>query len=167
MNIKDFNQLPPSKLKGELEKCCVAKKWINGVASATPFTSVGNLIESSNNSWQNCAEEDWLEAFTGHPKIGDLSSLSKKYSNTSDWANNEQSGMNEADLEIIRKLADGNKKYEDKFGFIFIVCATGKTATEMLALLEARLPNNRIDELVIAAAEQHKITQLRLNKLFS
>ncbi len=115
--------------------------------------------------WDACLEPDYLEAFSHHPKIGDIDSLKKKFASTATWASGEQAGVNAADQATLEQLAEGNNLYEEKFGFIFIVCATGKSAAEMLDLLKQRLPNNREDELKIAAAEQHKITLIRLEKL--
>ena len=102
-----------------------------------------------------------------HPKIGDVESLSKKYENTKTWAVGEQKGVENADRAVIEKLAEGNKTYEEKFGHIFIVCATGKSAAEMLSMLEGRMKNDPKDEILIAAGEQNKITRLRLKKLLA
>ncbi|MEQ8802229.1 MAG: 2-oxo-4-hydroxy-4-carboxy-5-ureidoimidazoline decarboxylase, partial [Haliea sp.] len=110
-------------------------------------------------------EADLLEAFEGHPKIGDVNSLKAKYSSTKALAAGEQSSVDEAGDAIIEALARGNSEYEEKFGFIFIVCATGKSAREMSGLLQARLPNDRATELANAAGEQRKIFQIRLSKL--
>ncbi|MNT52311.1 OHCU decarboxylase [compost metagenome] len=115
--------------------------------------------------WRGLGPEDWKEAFEHHPRIGDLDSLKAKYANTRDWAAGEQSGAASAPEEVLQALAEGNQTYEAKFGHLFIVCATGKTAKEMLDLLQARLPNAPQVELGIAADEQRKITRLRLEKL--
>ena len=111
--------------------------------------------------------DDYLEAFEGHPRIGDVESLAKKYANTKGWAGGEQKGLESADREVLQRLAKGNADYEAKFGHIFIVCATGKSAAEMLALLEARMPNDPKTEVMVAAEEQNKITRLRLKKLLA
>ena len=131
-----------------------------------PFYDLESLIRSANSHWQEIQGADVLQAFEAHPKIGDVSSLREKYSNTKDIAGNEQSGANEADEQTLQMLASGNTAYENKFGYIFIVCATGKSAAEMLDILNTRLPNSAPQELPIAAEEQRKITQLRLEKLF-
>ena len=132
-----------------------------------PFLSRRDLLDKADLSWSKCTKTDALEAFTDHPKIGDLSGLEKKYASTAHWAQNEQKGVEEAAKGTLERLALGNKKYEDKFGYIFIVCASRKTAREMLELLENRLENNANDEMEIAMAEQHKITKLRLEKLLT
>jgi 2-oxo-4-hydroxy-4-carboxy-5-ureidoimidazoline decarboxylase len=107
-----------------------------------------------------------LEAFEQHPKIGDINSLKKQYANTVAWASNEQAGVDAASDEVLQALAKGNDDYERKFGYIFIVCATGKSAGEMLELLQSRLTNDPESEIKIGAEEQNKITKLRLEKLF-
>ena len=108
-----------------------------------------------------------MEAFAHHPKIGDLKGLEEKFASTKAWAGAEQAGVQQAGKQIVEEMAKLNEDYEKKFGFIFIVCATGKTAEEMLALLQSRLPNNYKEELRIAMMEQNKITRLRLHKLVS
>ena len=130
-----------------------------------PADNLVELLEDAESQWWLCNEEDWKEAFTHHPKIGDLDSLKKKFANTAVWASGEQSGVNTAKDEILNALAEGNRLYEEKFGYIFIVCASGKSAEEMLGMLNERLKNNPEDEIRIAADEQNKITLLRLEKL--
>jgi len=115
--------------------------------------------------WSNCSLEDVLEAFSHHPKIGDLDSLKKKFASTEDWAGNEQGGVSSASLETLYQLAKMNKHYEEKFGYIFIVYATGKSAEEMLDIIRERIENNLGSELENAKIEQHKITKLRIRKL--
>lgn len=165
MNLEELNKLNTTELEVAFQQCCNAQKWYKGLAAAAPFSSEKELYQKSDKIWASCTEEDFLEAFLAHPKIGDVSSLAKKFQATKTWAGNEQSGVDSASMEVIERLAKGNDDYEKKFGFIFIVCATGKTAAEMLALLEARIDNDRAEELLIAAGEQHKITDIRLKKL--
>ena len=165
MTLQELNNLSFSEAYIQLETCCVSKNWITSMVNSRPIESIDQLMNISNRAWQKCTKQDFLEAFKGHPKIGDVSSLAKKYANTSDLAANEQSGVDSANDEIIKLLAKGNQEYEKKFGFIFIVCATGKSAKEMLYLLEERIQNNIDEELDIAAGEQHKITTIRLEKL--
>ena len=130
-----------------------------------PADDLVELLEDAEEQWFKCNEQDWKEAFAQHPKIGDIDSLNQKFSSTTQWASGEQSGVGNASPEAIKALAEGNKRYEEKFGYIFIVCATGKTADEMLAMLQTRLQNNPEVEIEIAADEQNKITKLRLEKL--
>ena len=115
--------------------------------------------------WQGLTETDYLEAFSAHPRIGDVNSLRKKYSNTKRIAGNEQAGVQTASQETLERLAEANEEYFKKFGFIFIVFATGKSADEMLQILEERMGNDRVTEIRNAAAAQLEITKLRLNKL--
>ena len=165
MTIKELNILSTNDAFIVFEKCCVAGQWINEMIRSRPYNKIQDVFTASEKAWSNCNKSDYLEAFKGHPKIGDISSLSKKYVNTSDIAANEQSGVSVANNDVIKRLAIGNQEYEDKFGYIFIVCATGKTAQEMLSLLEERIVNDASTELGIAAGEQHKITTIRLEKI--
>ncbi len=166
MTFEEFNQLKPGEAKVELLKCCGSEKWVDTMVESFPFKDSITLFQKANNIWYHqCNEKDWLEAFKYHPKIGDISSLKKKYANSKDWASNEQSGVNTASQDTIESLAKVNQAYEDKFGFIFIICATGKSADEMLNLAEARLKNYHEAEIHLTMGEQQKITLIRLLKL--
>ena len=143
-----------------LTECCGSTRWVEQMLSARPFESQTSLEATASLIWSRLDTADWLEAFSKHPKIGEKGKVSQ-------WSAQEQSGMDMAAAQVAERLAELNRVYFDKFGFIFIVCATGKSALEMLALLEARLPNKLEDELRMAAAEQDKITILRLRKLLS
>lgn len=162
MNLQTFNQLLPDEAKVNLFACCGSGNWVQQFMTQFPYQNERDLAEKATQIWYNqCSESDWLEAFTHHPKIGDLKSLTEKF------AGKEQASVAEASTETIKNLAEANRLYEEKFGFIFIVCATGKSAQEMLDLLNDRLENNRRDELAIAMGEQHKITIIRFKKLLS
>jgi 5-hydroxyisourate hydrolase/2-oxo-4-hydroxy-4-carboxy-5-ureidoimidazoline decarboxylase len=166
MNFEEFNQLKPGEAKVELLKCCGSEKWVDNMIEHFPFQNPTILFQKSNDIWYDeCSEKDWLEAFKYHPKIGDIESLQKKFSSTKDWATGEQSGLNTASPETIENLAKINQAYEEKFGYIFIVCATGKSADEMLQLAEARIKNDLEIEIHLAKGEQQKITLIRLQKL--
>lgn len=145
--------------------CCGSERWTRGMVAARPFRSETELLQRAEMEWQALARADWLEAFSHHPKIGDLDSLRKKFKDTAHLASGEQSGVKGAAEATLIALAEGNKVYEEKFGYIFIVCATGKSADEMLAILRDRLDNDPSAELVIAAGEQKKITHIRLAKI--
>lgn len=132
-----------------------------------PADDLVELLEDAEQQWYQCSEKDWKEAFDNHPKIGDKESLKKKFASTAQWASAEQSAVNKASAETIEALAKANLEYEKKFGYIFIVCATGKSATELLSILESRLKNDPKEEIMIAADEQNKITKLRIEKLLS
>ncbi|MEP7170272.1 MAG: 2-oxo-4-hydroxy-4-carboxy-5-ureidoimidazoline decarboxylase [Bacteroidota bacterium] len=155
------------KFKKDLFQCCGSTEWINRLAEKHPFSSIEELKKESDNIWFSLNEKDWLEAFKHHPKIGDVKSLEKKFASTKEWASNEQSGINTASQNVLTELKELNDEYEKKFGYIFIVCATGKSAVEMLSVLKSRLKNSPEEEIKIAANEQNKITHLRIDKLFS
>ena len=128
-----------------------------------PFVSSDALFESAESIWVSLGKEDWLEAFSHHPQIGDRAALDARFPQTHDLSANEQSGIGIAGADVLTALAQANTDYFNRFGFIFIVCATGKSAEEMLALLLSRLQNDRVTELRIAVEEQAKITALRLS----
>lgn len=167
MTLVAFNQLDHTAAVQHLMTCCTSSRWAEQLAAGRPFADQTTLLDASDAIWQQMGEADYLEAFDGHPQIGDVSTLKAKYQNTQASAAHEQSGANEASEDTLLKLAQGNKDYLAKFGFIFIVFATGKSAAQMLALLQARLPNTREQELHTAAGEQNKITRLRLTKAFA
>ncbi len=167
MTITEFDQLPEGRKRNLLQQCCGSSAWVEKMLTVFPVDDLIDLFEYSDEKWAECSREDYLEAFSHHPKIGDVSTLKEKFASTSAWASTEQSGVNHAHEEILQALADGNEQYEQKFGYIFIVCATGKSADEMLALLKSRLGNSPEEELQIAAVEQNKITKIRLEKLFA
>ena len=165
MNIEEINKLPRPELHQEFFRCCSSLNWVETLVKKRPFQDISHLMNEAEIVWYSLNEQDWLEAFSGHPQIGDLSTLREKYGNTSAWASTEQKAVGNASEQTLLELADFNKKYLKKFGFIFIVCATGKSADEMLQLLKKRIDNEYSFELKIAADEQFKITKLRLEKL--
>ncbi len=167
MTLTELNQLPQAELIEHLSHCCGASHWVQAMAHFQPFASIDLLHEISDTIWTELDEEDYLEAFTHHPMIGDLEALKKKFADTAQWAGQEQSGSNSASESTLQSLQQANRDYLKKFGFIFIVCATGKTADQMLTLLLQRLDNDHSTELSIAAEEQNKITHLRLEKLLN
>ena len=165
MKISDINKLPRPELHQILFKCCSSLAWVENLSKKRPFSDFSHFVDEAESVWNSLGERDWLEAFSGHPQIGDLSTLKEKYGNTSSWASGEQSGVSVASETTIKELADYNHRYLKKFGYIFIVCATGKSADEMLELLKKRIDNSAEEELQIAGMEQFKITKLRLEKL--
>ena len=165
MTLHELNILSQPQLREELLKCCGSSTWVKMMMAYFPADDMESLLEEAEEIWYECSGDDWKEAFANHPKIGDVESLAKKFASTAQWASGEQSGVNAASREIIEALAEENRLYEEKFGYIFIVCATGKSAEEMLGILQSRLPNTPEDEIEIAAEEQNKITKLRIEKL--
>jgi len=166
ITLDTLNALSNDEAYDKLEGCCVATNWINKMIRSRPFSSHQELITNAASIWyEDCSADDYKEAFTGHPKIGDVNSLKEKYASTKEWAGDEQSKMAAANSDTIDALASANQDYEDKFGYIFIVSASGKSAEEMLAIINSRMRHDSADEITIAMNEQHKITVIRLVKL--
>jgi len=165
MNVQQLNELSEKDAYQTFENCCVAPRWVKRMVAARPFSSNENVYETAQNIWNELTEDDYLAAFEGHPQIGDVSTLRAKYSSTAEKAGHEQSGMSAANEAVLNEMMTINKTYLTTFGFIFIVCATGKTAEQMLTLIKNRINNDREKELNIAAKEQAKITKIRLEKL--
>lgn len=130
-----------------------------------PFCDSDAVHTAADTAWIGLGEQDYLEAFGGHPKIGDIKSLQRKDTDSSNFAKSEQSGVKAASPELLEQLSAANRAYEEKFGFIFIVCATGKSASEMLVILQDRLEKERSAELKTACEQQRQIFHLRLDKL--
>ena len=160
-----LNQLTGEQAREQFFVCCGSTRWAEQMQVQRPFQGVDELLQAAETVWSQLAREDWLEAFSHHPKIGDLDSLREKFTATRNWAAREQAGVDKGSESVLNELAEGNRQYEARFGHIFIVCATGKSAAEMLGMLKERLNNNPSTELPIAAREQLKITQIRLRKL--
>ncbi len=165
ISVARINELSAEEAARQFHHCCSIATWARAMTAARPFKSEGELLQKAEALWHQCRREDWLEAFANHPKIGDLEGLRQKFKDTAHLATGEQAGVGGAEEATLKALAEGNAAYEKRFGFIFIVCATGKSAAEMLALLQARLGNEPDVELKIAAGEQKKITRIRLEKV--
>lgn len=162
-----LNSLTADEAAKELLQCCGSKRWAIETAKSRPFHNLETLLTTANNIWWSLDPADWLEAFRSHPKIGEKKAVDKVSAQSQQWSGQEQSGIANAPYATVDSLASLNAQYEQKFGFIFIICATGKTSDEMLAALRERLPHDPAAELPIAAAEQSKITALRLKKLLT
>ena len=148
-----------------LETCCGSTRWVARMLALRPFGTIAALLAAARNEWFSLMPKDWKEAFTHHPRIGDREALRARFPATHQLSEREQTGMAAASDQIIEALAQGNAAYERRFGYIFIVCASGKSASEMLDLLTARMQNDPVIEIRIAAEEQAKITELRLKQL--
>lgn len=135
------------------------------MTAARPFADLDELLTKAERVWWSLTSEDWLEAFRAHPRIGEKKAAKAQSEEAQNWSAQEQSGVEDAMAETVTALAAANRDYEQRFGFIFIVCATGKGSEEMLAILKGRLQNDAETEMRIAAEEQRKITRLRLEKL--
>lgn len=165
MTCAEFNALELKHAASLLQQCNASTAWHEAMAAARPFADIAAMKAAAESIWSTLTETDYLEAFEAHPMIGDVDSLRKKYAATKAMASGEQSGAANADDAILTELAAKNHEYLSKFGFIFIVFATGKSAAEMLALLKARIVNDKAMEIRNGAAEQMKITLLRIDKL--
>ena len=158
MNLAVLNALKASDARRELMACCGSIRWAERMEKGRPYADRAALLAAADRHWRELTPQDWLEAFAHHPRIGE-----RKVESV--WAKQEQAGVAGASEETQRALFEGNHAYERRFGHVFLVCATGKTAEEMLALLDARMPHDPDAELEVAAGEQAKITVIRLNKL--
>jgi 2-oxo-4-hydroxy-4-carboxy-5-ureidoimidazoline decarboxylase len=168
MRLADLNALDADAASRELGRCCGSTRWARLMGAARPFESAEAMAAAGDRIWSSLDPADWLEAFAAHPKIGDTGSGGSGGAGGAGgpgWSQQEQAGVADAGETTRRRLADANREYEARFGYIFIVCATGRTAADMLDLLELRLRNDPRDELRVAAEEQRKITRLRLAKL--
>jgi len=159
-----FNDAPEPDVRAELMRCCGSTRWVEGMLALRPFGSEEELLAAAERVWAATGIPDWQEAITHHPRIGDVSRLRERFAATADWSAREQEGVAAAGADTLAELAAENDVYAQRFGFTFLVCATGKGASEMLGLLRERLRNGPDEELRIAAGEQAKITRLRLQK---
>ena len=159
MTLVELNRLPDVRAESEFLRCCASHRWAHLMATERPFANADVIAAVGQRLWWSLAAADWLEAFAAHPRIGERA--------TSPWSAQEQSRAMAAGDDSRARLAAGNRAYEERFGYTFLVCATDKSAEEILAILERRLHNEPGDELQIAADEQRKITALRLNKLIT
>lgn len=161
-----LNAASPEAAAAALARCCGSRRWVEGMVAGRPYQSLAQLHGHAEHLWWHLGDGDWLEAFTHHPRIGaDLSALRAKFAATAAWSAGEQAGVAAADEATLQALADGNRRYEERYGYIFIVCATGLSAGQMLQRLNDRIDNPPEYELRVAAGEQARITRLRLNKL--
>lgn len=161
-----LNQLSRESAECALFSCCASRSWVAQMLDRRPFASTEDVFLAAAEGWAALGRDDYLEAFAGHPKIGDnLAVLRERFARTAGWSSEEQAGVTSASDAVLEDLRRANISYHERFGYIFIVCATGKSAEEMLALLQARLLHDPARELAVAAAEQAKITRLRLEKL--
>jgi 2-oxo-4-hydroxy-4-carboxy-5-ureidoimidazoline decarboxylase len=148
-----------------LQACCGSTRWVERMLACRPFGGLDRLLSTARTEWFALTPADWREAFGHHPAIGDRDSLRRRFPTTHHLSEREQSGVAVASEAVLEALSEGNRTYAARFGYMFIVCATGRTADEMLAILRARLDNDAETELRVAAEEQAKITALRLEKL--
>jgi OHCU decarboxylase len=165
MTLTYLNTLPPARATELLTACCGSSKWVSKLVARRPFKSRDAVLEAADEIWKSLAESDWHEAFAHHPRIGDSTSAVAQGDRGREWSASEQAAVTRASESIRLAQQDMNAQYERRFGYIYIVCATGKTPNEMFAIARDRLSNDPATELKVAAEEQRKITRLRLEKL--
>lgn len=165
MTLAEFNALPAAQAESALMDCCGSARWAASVASRRPYATVEALHKAADSIWWKLDRADWLAAFSHHPQIGDKPASGSE--SARQWAEGEQTGARAATEDVKARLARANRAYFEKFSYIYIVCATGKTAEGMLAILNQRLQNDLPSELSIAAEQQRLITRIRLEKLLA
>jgi 2-oxo-4-hydroxy-4-carboxy-5-ureidoimidazoline decarboxylase len=161
------NAAAVAEARALLRSCCGSARWVERMLMHRPFADREATLAAAGSEWFALSEDDWREAFSHHPKIGDRESLRTRFPATHELSASEQVGVGGAAAEVLDALAEGNREYEQRFGYIFIVCATGKTADEMLALLRARLANDPATEIRLAAEQQSQITAIRLSRPYA
>ena len=164
LTLSELNALPTSEAERELLACCGSRAWAREVAAGRPYPDAETILSTSDWVWSRLTPDDWLEAFAKHPRIGERAAATIAGTERR-WSEGEQSRAQDGAPSVLAQLASANAKYEDRFGHVFLICATGKSADEILANARERLHNDRERELRIAAEEQRRITHLRLRKL--
>jgi 2-oxo-4-hydroxy-4-carboxy-5-ureidoimidazoline decarboxylase len=160
--LDQWNRADESAARDAMIACCGANRWAATMVSARPFNSAADLCRAADQAWRATDETDWLEAFACHPRIGERKRT--RAGQSAEWSHQEQAALGDAQERILSELAEGNALYEERFGFTYIICATGKTAEQMLAILKRRLGSDRAAELREAAEQQRQIMQIRLGK---
>lgn len=163
--VAELDVMPADRASQLLSDCCGSARWVTGMVTRRPFGSVERVLSTADDVWNSLGPDDWREAFSHHPRIGEQRSPARQSERGAAWAAGEQSGVGIAADDTLKSLATVNREYERRFGYIYIVCASGLSADEMLAGAERRLRNEAGTELAVAAEEQRKITRLRLEKL--
>jgi len=165
VTLEELNALPDDEAAEQLRGCCGSSRWVKSMLERRPFTSVEELLRQASDAWRAADPSDWHEAFAHHPRIGERKSEKHQTAQGREWSADEQAALNQTQAGILSELSRVNQDYEKRFGHIYIVCAAGLTAEEMLAIARKRMKNDTDTELRVAAEEQRKITELRLLKL--
>lgn len=165
ITVAELDLMPGPAAAQLLADCCGSSRWVSDMLAARPFGSPDAVLSAADQIWNSLSESDWLEAFAHHPRIGEQSGAISQGERGAAWSAGEQSGVATADENVHRALAAANQEYERWFGYIYIVCATGKTPEQMLEVARERLRNDAAVEIRVAADEQRKITRIRLQKL--
>lgn len=164
MTLPELNALPADAAERALLDCCGARAWTRAMTEARPYRDEAALHAQADAAWDALGRADRLEAFAAHPRIGERARAAAAARHAG-WSAQEQAGVDAADARVTAELAELNRAYEARFGHVFLICATGRSAAEMLASLRERMTNDAETELDIAAEEQRKIMHLRLEKL--
>lgn len=162
--LADWNQLPKADALLPVLACCGSNAFATAITHERPYSDVNSLLAKADDIWWSLAEDDWLEAFACHPRIGDRKPVAHVSTQSASWSKQEQSSTQTAADQTLLRLALLNAQYKEQFGFTYIICATGKSVEEMLAILERRSANDRITELKEAAEQQRQIILIRLSK---
>ena len=162
-----WNRLPTTEAAKEILPCCGSTVWADAMAVRRPLADEASLLVASDEIWRNLAGADWMEAFRSHPRIGESRPVDAASTESSAWSTQEQQKVAAAAEAVKGELAEANLRYEHRFNHIFIVCATGKSAPQILDTLRRRLRNDQETELREAAEQQRLITHIRLKKWLS
>jgi len=165
VTLEELNELPREEAADLLRSCCGAQSWIDAMLDRRPYESVSRLLDDADVAWATTSADDWHEAFSHHPRIGETKSAGAQTLGAKAWSEAEQAKVRQASSNVHDQMSLVNQAYEQKFGHIYIVSAAGKSAHELLDIVRARLKNDNAKELRVAAEEQRKITRLRLQKL--
>jgi allantoicase len=163
--LRWLNALTAEAAAAQLRRCCAATEWVTAVIRARPFASTQELFDTTEELWWKLTEADWQEAFASHPAIGARADSGRQDAHAVGWSQQEQAGTHGAAETVTARLLACNQTYRERFGYTYIVCASGRNAVELLNILEGRLVNEPEDEVKVAAGEQAQITRLRLEKL--
>ena len=157
LSLDELNALPEQDAAVKLRECCGSSHWVERMLKARPFPGTAALLHAADAAWDGTRPSDWLEAFAAHPRIGERARTA--------WSREEQHAAGASGSHVSARIAELNHEYEERFGHIYIVCATGRSGEEIMADILARMENDAEHELRVSAREQHRITRLRLGKL--
>jgi OHCU decarboxylase len=164
-SVAQLDAMPPDRAAELISDCCASARWVSAMVGRRPFGSMERLLQAADDTWRSLGPDDWREAFAHHPRIGEQRKSGRQSERGAVWAAGEQAGVGSAAEGTREAIATANREYEQRFGYIYIVCATGKSAEELLSIATGRLGNDADAEIAVAAEEQRKITSIRLRKL--
>jgi len=167
VTLDRLDALPAAEAEAELLACCGSRRWAREMAARRPFGGVGALLAAADEVWWSLAPDDWHEAFRAHPRIGERKAAPAQTARAAGWSAQEQSAASSAAAEVAEALAEGNRAYEERFGRVFLICATGLSGADVLGALHARLDNDEETEAGVVAAELRTIALLRLRRVLA